>query len=83
MPDKPHSFQEVAAAQDPADRARLVNAASFNDVTVRNPFHQQVAGAASTAHTFPRNCQIFFWSTESGETFHLIGTSQSPVGGWF
>ena len=42
MPDKPRSFKETVAAQEPADRARLANAESFNDVTVSNPFHQQV-----------------------------------------
>jgi hypothetical protein len=42
MPDKPPSFREVVAAQDPADRARLANGESFEDVTVSSPFHQQV-----------------------------------------
>ena len=42
MPDKPRSFKETVAAQEPADRGRLANAESFADVTVRNPFHQQV-----------------------------------------
>ena len=42
MPDKPRSFQELVAAQDPADRARLANAESFKDVMVRNPFQQEV-----------------------------------------
>jgi hypothetical protein len=42
MPDKPRSFKEVVAAQDLADRARAANSESFADVTVSNPFHQQV-----------------------------------------
>jgi hypothetical protein len=42
MPDKPRSFKEVVAAQDPADRARLANGESFADVMVNNPCHQQV-----------------------------------------
>ena len=42
MPDKPSSFKEVAAAQDPADRARLADSESFDDVTVSSPFHRQV-----------------------------------------
>ena len=42
MPDKPRSLKEVAAGQDPADRARIANAESFGDVTVSSPFHQQV-----------------------------------------
>ena len=43
MADKPRSFKETVAAQEPADRARLANAESFADVTVSNPFHQQVS----------------------------------------
>ena len=42
MPDKPRSFKEAAATQGPADRARLANSESFEDVTVSSPFHQQV-----------------------------------------
>jgi hypothetical protein len=42
MPDKPRTFKKTVAAQGPADRARLANADSFADVTVTNPFHQQV-----------------------------------------
>jgi hypothetical protein len=42
MPDKPRTFKETVAAQDPADRARIGNAESFDDVTVSSPFHQQV-----------------------------------------
>jgi hypothetical protein len=42
MPDKPRTFKEAAAAQDPAEQARLAKAESFEDVTVSNPFHQQV-----------------------------------------
>jgi hypothetical protein len=42
MPDKPRSFKETVAAQEPADRARLANAESFEDVTVSSPFHRQV-----------------------------------------
>jgi hypothetical protein len=40
MPNKPRSFKEVVAAQDPAERARLANSESFEDVS--SPFHQQV-----------------------------------------
>jgi hypothetical protein len=43
MPDKPRSFKEVVAAQDPAARARMENGERFNDVLVRNPFHQEVS----------------------------------------
>ena len=43
MPNKPRTFKKAVAAQDSADRARLANAESFNDVTVSNPFHQQVS----------------------------------------
>jgi hypothetical protein len=42
MPEEPRTFKETVAAQGPADRGRLANAESFADVTVRNPFHQQV-----------------------------------------
>ena len=42
MPDKPRRFEETAAAQGPADRARLAAGESFEDVTVSSPFHQQV-----------------------------------------
>jgi hypothetical protein len=42
MADKPRTFKEVAAAQEPAERARLANAESFKDVTVSSPFHQEV-----------------------------------------
>jgi hypothetical protein len=42
MPDKPRTFKETIAAQDPADWARLANSESFEDVTVTSPFHQQV-----------------------------------------
>jgi hypothetical protein len=43
MPDKPRSFKEVVAAQDPAERARRENGESFNDVLVHNAFHQEVS----------------------------------------
>jgi hypothetical protein len=43
MPDKPRSFKEVVAAQDPAERARMENGETFNDVMVRSPFHQECA----------------------------------------
>jgi hypothetical protein len=43
MPNKPRSFKEVVAAQDPAERARLANRESFDDVTVANPFHREVS----------------------------------------
>jgi hypothetical protein len=43
MPDKPRSFKEVVAAQDPAERARMENGETFNDVMVRSPFHQEVS----------------------------------------
>jgi hypothetical protein len=42
MPDKPRTLKETIAAQEPAEQARLANAESFEDVTVSNPFHQQV-----------------------------------------
>ena len=42
MPDKPRSFKETVAAQNPTEQARLANAESFEDVTVSNPFHQHV-----------------------------------------
>ena len=42
MPDKPRTFEEVVASQDPVDRARLGNSESFADVTVSSPFHRQV-----------------------------------------
>jgi hypothetical protein len=42
MPDKPRSFKEAAVAQGPADRARLADSESFDDVTVSSPFHRQV-----------------------------------------
>jgi hypothetical protein len=37
MSDKPRSFKEVVAAQNPAERARMENRETFNDVMVRNP----------------------------------------------
>jgi hypothetical protein len=43
MSDKPRSFKEVVAAQNPAERARMENRETFNDVMVRNPFHQEVS----------------------------------------
>jgi hypothetical protein len=43
MPNKPRSFKEVVAARDPAERARLANRESFDDVTVANPFHREVS----------------------------------------
>ena len=49
MPDKPRTFEEVVAAQDPADRARLANSESFEDVTVNSPLHRQVTVIARTA----------------------------------
>ena len=42
MPDKPRTFKETVAAQEPAEQARLANSESFDDVAVSNPFHQQV-----------------------------------------
>ena len=42
MPDKRRSFQEVVAAQTPAERERLATAEAFRDVLVRNPFQQDV-----------------------------------------
>jgi len=42
MPDKARSFDEVSAAQTPAERARLATAEAFKDVLVRNPFQQNV-----------------------------------------
>ena len=58
MPDKPRNFKEVVANQDPADRARLANAESFEDVTVSNPFHQQVT--ASRTPIWPNGCSETF-----------------------
>ena len=43
MSDKPRSFKEVVAAQNPAERARMENGETFNDVMVRSPFHQEVS----------------------------------------
>jgi hypothetical protein len=43
MPDKPRSFREVVAPQDPAERARMERGESFEDVTVGNPFHREVS----------------------------------------
>jgi hypothetical protein len=42
MPDEPRTFEEVVAAQDPADRARLANSESFEDLTVSSPLHRPV-----------------------------------------
>ena len=43
MSDKPRSFKEVVAAQNPAERARMENGESFEDVTVSDPFHREVS----------------------------------------
>jgi hypothetical protein len=43
MPDKPRTFKEVVAAEDPAERARMENGESFEDVTVSNAFHREVS----------------------------------------
>jgi len=42
MPDKPRSFKEVVATQNPAERERIATAEAFKDVLVRNPFQQDV-----------------------------------------
>ena len=42
MPDRPRSFEEVVAAQDPADRARL-RTLRASRTEVSNPFHRQVS----------------------------------------
>jgi hypothetical protein len=42
MPDKPHSFKEAAAAQDPAEQALFADAETFEDMTVSSLFHRQV-----------------------------------------
>ena len=43
MPDKPRSFKELVAAQDPAEGAWTENGESFDDVTVSNAFHREVS----------------------------------------
>src|ERR1700716_1750276 len=43
MPDKPRSFKERVAAQDPAEGAWTENGESFDDVTVSNAFHREVS----------------------------------------
>jgi hypothetical protein len=37
MPDKPRSFKEAAAAQNPAEQEPFADAESFDDVTVSSP----------------------------------------------
>jgi hypothetical protein len=49
MPDKPRTFKETVAAQEPAEQLRLANAESFEDVTVSSPFHRQVTVIVSSA----------------------------------
>jgi hypothetical protein len=43
MPDKTRTFKEAVAAEDPAERARMENGESFEDVTVSDPFHREVS----------------------------------------
>jgi hypothetical protein len=43
MRDKPRTFKEVAAAQDPAERAWTEKRQTFTDVLVHNPSHQEVS----------------------------------------
>jgi hypothetical protein len=43
MPDQPRTFKEVVAAQDPAERARMENGQSFEDVTVSSGFYRDVS----------------------------------------
>jgi hypothetical protein len=43
MPDKPRTFKEMVAAEDPAERARREKGESFEDVTVSSSFHRQVS----------------------------------------
>jgi hypothetical protein len=43
MPDKPRTFKEAVAAEDPAERARREKGDTFEDVTVSNSFHRGVS----------------------------------------
>jgi hypothetical protein len=43
MPDQPRTFKEIVAAQDSAERARMENGQSFEDVTVSSGFHRDVS----------------------------------------
>ena len=58
MPNKPRSFKEVVAAQDPAEQARLANAESFEDVTVSNPFHRLSRAMENCPLGATRNCPL-------------------------
>ena len=40
---RPRTFEEVIAAEDPAERARMENGESFDDVTVSSAFHREVS----------------------------------------
>jgi hypothetical protein len=59
MPDKPRTLEEVVAAQDPADRARLANSESFEDVTVNSPIHRQVTVIADRDGTAEWRVEYF------------------------
>jgi hypothetical protein len=64
MPNKPRSFKEVVAAQDPAERARLANSESFEDVTMSSPFHQQVTVIEDSDST--RDWRVEYFDDDGG-----------------
>jgi hypothetical protein len=43
MPDRPRTFAEVIAAEDPAERGRMERTETFKDANVANEFHTEVS----------------------------------------